>query len=120
MKAIVLDDCKAMRTILKRVLHECGIDEVIEVANAPAALDALHTLDAAEPVIALVDSDLPAGGASDGVDAVRSEAAMRDVRVVTFGATSATRGGDGAAPDVAKPFTTMILRERVRATIAAA
>jgi CheY-like chemotaxis protein len=116
-KAIVVDDSKAMRTIVKRVLHECGIDDVIEAANAPAALDALHALDATEPTIAVVDADLatnPADPAIDVVDAVRAEAATRDLRVLTI---SATADGD---PDVVKPFTSTMLRERVCATIAAA
>jgi CheY-like chemotaxis protein len=112
-KAIVVDDCKAMRAILKRVLHECGIDDVIEATSAPAALDVLHALDSTEPAIALVDSDLPADSEIDVVDAVRAEAATRDLRVVTIGATSTD-------PDVVKPFTTTVLREHVRASIAAA
>ena len=136
MRAMVVDDSKAMRTIFTRVLRECGFDDVIEASSAPAALDALHALEAsadtgaaALPAVAVVDWDLPEHAAAHLVDAVRADAAYRDLRVVTI-ASNATAGAAADADDaddaeknaahVVKPFTTATLRNRLMASVAAA
>jgi two-component system, chemotaxis family, chemotaxis protein CheY len=72
-RALVVDDSRAMRMILRRILVDVGF-EVVEAGNGREALSALRT----QPAISLVlvDWHMPEMDGLELVKAVRAEAAF--------------------------------------------
>jgi two-component system chemotaxis response regulator CheY len=107
MRVLVVDDSRAMRMILSRVLRELGAD-VVEAADGQEALAAL----AAGPLpdVALVDWNMPVMNGLELVTAVRRDAgmgAMRLVMVTTESeSTQVVRALEAGADEyLFKPFT---------------
>ena len=104
---MVIDDSKATRMILGRMLVELGI----EVAHAADGRDALDQLDAgAEPELFLVDWNMPAMSGIEFVEAVRRAPYASTARIVMV--TTETEAPQmvraleaGADEYVMKPFT---------------
>lgn len=72
MRAIVVDDSRAMRTILRKMLTEIGFSEVLEAEHGRAALAALS--EAGEPpALALVDWNMPEMNGLQLIEAMRAE-----------------------------------------------
>jgi two-component system chemotaxis response regulator CheY len=71
MRAIVVDDSRAMRTILRRLLTEIGFAEVLEAEHGRAALEALQ--DEVPPALALVDWNMPEMNGLELIEAMRAE-----------------------------------------------
>ena len=69
MRALILDDSRAERMILARIMRSAGFD-VVEGANGQAGLDALAS--GPLPDVALVDWNMP------GVDGLSFVQAVRD------------------------------------------
>ncbi|MFN7954425.1 MAG: response regulator [bacterium] len=115
MKAIVVDDSKAMRMILARSLRALGFD-VEEAGDGRQALDKLATIDA--PDLALVDWNMPEMNGLELVRAMRAEsrlAAMRVMMVTTETEISHVTQAleSGADEYVMKPFTADAIREKL-------
>ena len=72
MRAIVVDDSRAMRTILRKMLTEIGFSEVLEAEHGLAALDVLDG-PAEPPSLALVDWNMPEMNGLELIEALRSE-----------------------------------------------
>ncbi len=118
MRAMVVDSSKAMRTVLKRVLHECGYDDVIEAPTAQSALDSLAACGAADlPQLALLDDNLADADSADLAQAVRERDGAGHVAVVMLTTATAPAGtgqataAAGADDCVTKPFTRAALVE---------
>ncbi|MDP9299852.1 MAG: response regulator [Actinomycetota bacterium] len=79
MRALVIDDSKAMRMILKRELAALGF-EVFEAGDGQEALSRLAELGAVDVV--LVDWTMPGMDGMTFVHQVRAEAAYEEMRVV--------------------------------------
>jgi two-component system chemotaxis response regulator CheY len=79
MRALVIDDSKAMRMILKRELVALGFD-VFEAGDGQEALSRLAELGAVDVV--LVDWTMPGMDGMTFVHQVRAEAAYEEMRVV--------------------------------------
>jgi two-component system chemotaxis response regulator CheY len=79
MRALVIDDSKAMRMILKRELVALGF-EVFEAGDGQEALSRLAELGAVDVV--LVDWTMPGMDGMTFVHQVRAEAAYEEMRVV--------------------------------------
>jgi two-component system, chemotaxis family, chemotaxis protein CheY len=79
MRALVIDDSKAMRMILKRELVALGF-EVFEAGDGQEALSRLTELGAVDVV--LVDWTMPGMDGMTFVHQVRAEAAYEEMRVV--------------------------------------
>jgi two-component system chemotaxis response regulator CheY len=79
MRALVIDDSKAMRMILKRELVALGF-EVFEAGDGQEALSRLAELGAVDVV--LVDWTMPGMDGMTFVHQVRAEAAFEEMRVV--------------------------------------
>lgn len=115
MQALVVDDSLAMRSIMKRILHELGF-EVVEATNGREALDRLHQ--GAQPQVALVDWNMPV---MDGVALVRSmrgSATWSGVPVMMVTAETerslVVQALDAGADDyLMKPFTREMLVEKL-------
>jgi len=72
MKALVVDDSRAMRMILRGMLGELGFDDVVEAEHGQAALERLEG-DRCD--VALVDWNMPV---LDGLGFVRAVRERRD------------------------------------------
>jgi two-component system chemotaxis response regulator CheY len=79
MRALVIDDSKAMRMLLKRELVALGF-EVFEAGDGQEALSRLAELGAVDVV--LVDWTMPGMDGMTFVHQVRAEAAYEEMRVV--------------------------------------
>jgi two-component system, chemotaxis family, chemotaxis protein CheY len=79
MRALVIDDSKAMRMILKRELVALGF-EVFEAGDGQEALSRLAELGAVDVV--LVDWTMPGMDGMTFVHQVRAEAAYEEMRLV--------------------------------------
>jgi two-component system chemotaxis response regulator CheY len=77
---MVIDDSRAMRAILARMLRALGFD-VVEAANGQEALDRLQTLREL-PVIALVDWNMPVMNGLDFVTKVRAREEWRNIALM--------------------------------------
>ncbi len=116
MKALVVDDSRAMRMLLTQILKENGF----EVAQAPHGKDALAHLEAnPETRVALVDWNMPEMNGLELVQAVRKNAALSRLRMVMV--TTETEMSHvqaaisaGANEYVMKPFTKDAIAEKLR------
>lgn len=115
MRALVIDDSKAMRTILRRFLKEVGF----EVSEACHGRDALEQLGKIGPVdLALVDWNMPEMNGLDFVVAVRADGAYGQMKLMMVTTESEiarvqTAIDAGADEYVMKPFTTDALRDKL-------
>ena len=107
MLALVIDDSRAMRMILKRILVSSGF-EVIEAGDGQQALDAV----AAGPVpeLALIDWNMPVMNGLEFIRAVRKDPSHADMTLVMVTTESehsqVVRAlAAGAHEYVFKPFT---------------
>ena len=116
MKALVVDDSRAMRMMLSRILKGCGF----EIGEAKHGKDALTHLSAnSDTALALIDWNMPEMNGLELVRAVRANAAWSDVKLVMV--TTETELdhleqalGAGANEYVMKPFTKDVLIDKLR------
>jgi two-component system chemotaxis response regulator CheY len=116
MRAIVVDDSRAMRLILKRIVGQVGF-ELLEAEDGQAALDLIAGLEAA-PELALVDWNMPVMNGLDFVKAARADERLRDMTLVMVTTESeqaqvARALAAGAHEYVIKPFTSDALLEKL-------
>jgi two-component system chemotaxis response regulator CheY len=116
MRAIVVDDSRAMRMILKRIVGQIGF-EVFEAEDGQAALDLLGTLDPL-PNLALVDWNMPNMNGLEFVTAVRADARFREMTLVMVTTESEQSQivralAAGAHEYVIKPFTQGAMVEKL-------
>jgi len=115
MRALVIDDSKAMRLILSRALKQSGF----EVAEAIHGKDGLEKLGAAGPFdVALVDWNMPEMNGLEFVQAVRASAGYAGMKLmmVTTEAEIArieTALAAGADEYVMKPFTNDMIKDKL-------
>jgi two-component system chemotaxis response regulator CheY len=116
MQALVIDDSRAMRLILGRIVRGLGFD-IIEAGNGREALDRLGELDGV-PELALIDWNMPEMNGLEFVLAVRHEArykAMTLMMVTTESEQSqiVRALAVGAHEYVIKPFTPDAIIEKL-------
>lgn len=107
MRAIVVDDSRAMRLILRKHLTSVGFD-VIEAGHGREALAALQGRSDVD--LALVDINMPEMGGVELVAALRGQAQYADMRVLMVSSeqdldTMARALEAGANDYLMKPFT---------------
>ena len=108
MRALVIDDSRAMRMILTRILTEAGFTDIAQAGDGQQALDVLAA--GPLPAIALVDWNMPV---MDGLTFVTACRANPDYRGITLMmVTTESEQGQivralaaGAHEYVIKPFT---------------
>ncbi|UQX89583.1 response regulator [Jatrophihabitans telluris] len=108
---MVVDDSRAMRMILKRILTTEGFS-VSEAGNGREALDVLETLGAEDttPELALVDWNMPEMNGLEFIKAVRGDARYGDMTLMMVTTESEHSQivralAAGAHEYVIKPFT---------------
>jgi two-component system chemotaxis response regulator CheY len=116
MRALVIDDSRAMRLILARIVTGLGF----EVEQAGNGLEALAVLNGSEniPDLALVDWNMPEMNGLEFIKAVRAEEKWRSINLMMV-TTEAEQGqivralAAGAHEYVIKPFTSDAIEEKV-------
>lgn len=116
MRALVIDDSRAMRRIISGLLTEAGF-EVLEAGNGQEALDALAAGERVE--LALVDWNMPVLDGLEFVKRVRGDdahARMKIMMVTTeTGVGEMTEALDAGADEyVMKPFSSEVIMEKLR------
>ncbi len=116
MKALVIDDSKAMRIILKQILQSLG-GTVEEAANGKEGLEKLKMI--GKPDVVLVDWNMPEMNGLDFVRAVRANPGYRTLplMMVTTETESSQMGkalAAGANEYVMKPFTKDVIAEKLK------
>ena len=117
MKAIIVDDSRSMRMMLKKLLTGAGFDTFVEAGHGQEALDKLREGGAVD--LALVDWNMPVMTGIDLVRAVRKEHAydaMTVMMVTTESGMSQMQEAleAGANEFMMKPFTPEALREKLQ------
>jgi len=116
-KALVVDDSRTIRLILRRILREAGF-EVFEAGNGKEALDALQAQDG-DICLALVDWNMPEMNGMELLTEIRRHPEMSSMKVIMV-TTEAEVGHmssalqAGADEYVMKPFTKEILKEKLQ------
>jgi two-component system, chemotaxis family, chemotaxis protein CheY len=116
MRAIVIDDSRAIRMILRRIVGQAGF-EVLEAEDGKEAIEILAGLDAA-PELALIDWNMPNMNGLEFVSAARADKRLRDMSLVMVTTESeqsqvARALAAGAHEYVIKPFTSDALLEKL-------
>ncbi|MFC4062649.1 response regulator [Planomonospora corallina] len=113
---MVIDDSRAMRLILRRIVTQLGF-EVIEAGNGKEALDLLQTADPV-PQVALIDWNMPEMNGLEFVTAVRADERFRQMTLMMV--TTESEHGQivralaaGAHEYVIKPFTPEAIAEKL-------
>lgn len=115
MRALVVDDSRAMRTILKKILIELGF----EVAEAAHGLEGLERLAEVPDIrLALVDWNMPEMDGLEFVKALRADHAYADMAVMMVSAENdmgkiARALMVGADEYAMKPVTKEIIVEKL-------
>mgnify|MGYP003333718851 CR=1 FL=1 len=115
MHALIIDDSRTMRTILKRIVGELGF-ETTEAANGQEALDALETGIAVD--LCLIDWNMPLMDGYTFVTRVRADSRWRNMTLMMV--TTESEHGQivralaaGAHEYVIKPFTADAIVEKL-------
>ena len=106
-RALVIDDSRAIRAVLRRMLGELGV-EVSEAADGRAALAVIAAGD--RPDVCLVDWNMPELNGLGFVEAVRADESLADVRLLMVTTESEMERviealSAGADEYLMKPFT---------------
>jgi two-component system chemotaxis response regulator CheY len=116
--AMVVDDSRAVRMIIGRILRELGYD-VAEAGDGRQALDALARNTAVDVVLA--DWNMPEMDGLSLLKAIRADGALRGIPVIMVTTEAefdqmSTAMTEGATEYVMKPFTKEILVDKLRMT----
>jgi two-component system, chemotaxis family, chemotaxis protein CheY len=116
MRALVIDDSRAMRSILRRIMTGAGYD-VVEAENGREALDLLEA--GPLPDVALIDWNMPVMNGLDFVTEVRSRADWRTMALMMVTTESEHSNivralAAGAHEYVVKPFTPDAIEEKLQ------
>ena len=115
MKAIVIDDSRATRVILKRTLTAQGF-EVLEAGDGKQALDELEKSGPIE--LALVDWNMPVMTGYEFIVEIRTRPAFAGMSIMMVTTESETSQVQlaldaGANEYIMKPFTEDVLKEKL-------
>jgi two-component system chemotaxis response regulator CheY len=116
MRAMIVDDSRAMRSMLRMILAENGVEVVAEAENGVEALALLNQHEQID--LTLLDWNMPVMNGYDLLCAVRKEAKWREMRVMLVTteteASQILRALDAGADEyLIKPFAKEALREKL-------
>jgi len=115
MRALVVDDSRAMRRIVARILTDLGF-EVVEAGDGQQGLDALA--DGALPQLACVDWNMPVMDGLTFITRVRAVPEWRDITLMMVTTESEHAQivralAAGAHEYLIKPFTAQAMSEKL-------
>lgn len=116
MRVLVVDDSRAIRMMLKRMLGELGFDEFHEAGHGGEALVKLDEIEA--PDVMLVDWNMPEMNGLELIRAVRADATRRDIPIVMVTTETEVEQvvralAAGASEYVMKPFTKDVISDKL-------
>lgn len=116
MNALVIDDSRVVRSILRHMLGELGF-QVQEASNGREGIDALGRGSA--PDVVFVDWNMPVMNGLEFVCAVRSDASRAELPLVMVTTESEMESVSkalevGASEYIMKPFDRDIVREKLQ------
>jgi two-component system chemotaxis response regulator CheY len=116
MRALVVDDSKAMRTVIGRMLRACGYDEIVEATNGVDAFREIR--DNGSPDVVLVDWNMPEMSGIEFIRRVRKSGMLEEASVVMVTSETAIEKvaealESGADEYLMKPFTEDALLEKI-------
>ena len=116
MRTLVVDDSRAMRAILRRMLRELGY-EVLEAGNGREGLECLRKVGAVD--LALVDWNMPEMNGLDFLREVRKEPTYSGmIMMMVTTETEMEKVMEalrmGASEYVMKPFTKEVILEKLQ------
>jgi two-component system chemotaxis response regulator CheY len=116
MKAMIVDDSRAMRSMLRKILQENGFEVVAEAENGRQGLDHLNRLGFID--LTLLDWNMPVMNGFELLCEVRKEPKWKDMRVMLVTteteASQILRALDAGADEyLIKPFAKEALREKL-------
>ena len=116
MKAMIVDDSRAMRSMLRKILKENGFEVVAEAENGRAALDQLQQHEFLD--LMLLDWNMPIMNGYELLCEVRKQAKWKDMRVMLVTteteASQIIRALDAGADEyLIKPFVKEALRDKL-------
>ena len=108
MRAIVIDDSKAQRTIIRRILQQSGDWEIFEAGDGKEALERLEQTGPLD--LALVDWNMPMMNGLEFIRAVRKDKSLYNMTMMMVTTESETAQvvralAAGANEYLMKPFT---------------
>lgn len=116
MNALVVDDSRAMRMILTRIMTELGF-ETYEAENGQEALECLKKVGVVD--VALVDWNMPVMNGLDFIKAIRADNRFNDTRILMV--TSESDFGNvtealaaGADEYAMKPFDRSMIIDKLQ------
>lgn len=117
MKALVVDDARAMRMMLSGMLKDVGFTEVSQAANGKEGLD--HLTAHPDTKLALVDWNMPEMTGIQMVEEVRKNDALKDTVLMMVTTESEMKNIEqalalGANEYAMKPFTKEIIADKLR------
>ena len=115
MRALVVDDSRAIRSVIGRILKELNF-EVLEAGNGKEALERLKQH--GQPDVALVDWNMPEMNGLEFVRAVRADANLRKLPMMMVTTETemeqvAKALAAGASEYIMKPFTKDMIVEKL-------
>lgn len=116
MRAMVVDDSRATRAILGRILQELGFEDVLQAADGEEGLALLAA--SSDVALALVDWNMPVMDGLEFVRSVRQDRAYDGLRLVMVTTESdvdrmVSALEAGADEYAMKPFTAAVIREKL-------
>jgi two-component system chemotaxis response regulator CheY len=115
MRALIVDDSRATRTLIGRILRSLGF-EVVEASDGSEGLARLDETGGVD--LALVDWNMPGMNGIDFVRAVRRQAAYDPMRVMMVTTENELENitlalEEGANEYVMKPFTRSVIAQKL-------
>jgi len=116
MHALLVDDSRAVRMMLRKMLLEVGFDTTSEAGDGREALERLSEIE--RPDVMLVDWNMPEMNGLELIRAVRSIPKHRDIPIIMV--TTETEAAQvvralaaGASEYVMKPFTKDVIADKL-------
>ena len=116
MKVLLVDDSSTMRRIQKNQLSELGVTDIVEAENGKEALDKIS---ANMPIdFVLLDWNMPIMNGLECLQAIRSDATLKDLKIVMCTSESEKSRvlealKAGANNYIVKPFDATALKEKL-------
>ena len=116
MRALIVDDSSAMRSLLRMVVKQAGF-ETMEAGDGQAGLDLLWQKGPAD--LALIDWNMPTMSGFELVRAIRAERQFDPMRILMVTAETELREiqqalENGADEYVMKPFSRDVVLDKLR------
>jgi two-component system chemotaxis response regulator CheY len=116
MRALIVDDSRAMRSLLRKLLNENGVDVVAEAENGQEAFERLNAIGPIE--LALIDWNMPIMNGYELLCLLRKDIKWSSMRVMLVTTETEARQitlalEAGADEYLIKPFAKEAVREKL-------